>query len=76
MSQQPEALRLADALNEKPDSDGHCREAATNLRRLHEVNQELLEALKGVLEVFAKPHNETLLEVIAARAAIAKGEQK
>ena len=41
MSEQPAALRLADALNEKPDSDGHCREAAAELRRLHEeVNEQ------------------------------------
>ena len=60
MSEQPEALRLADALNEKPDSDGHCREAAAELRRLHEVNQELLEALKlalGALEYIHKGAN-------------------
>ena len=32
----------------------------------------LLAALKGMLDVFQEPHNETLLEVVEARAAIAK----
>ena len=45
------------------------------IAKLEAQNAELLEALKGVLEVFVKPHAETLCEVIAARAAIAKGEQ-
>jgi len=47
---QPEALRLADAL------DHHSphrieREAAAELRRLHEVNAELLEALRLIQPV-------------------------
>ena len=51
MSTQPEALRLADELNEAAgDYDAwHKRlgyDAAAELRRLHEVNTELLEALK------------------------------
>ena len=37
MAEQTEAQRLADALEEKPDSDGHCRQAAAELRRLHEI---------------------------------------
>lgn len=41
-----EALRLAEVLREKPDSDGHCLQASAELRRLHALNQELLEALK------------------------------
>ena len=74
MSKQPAALRLADELDEKPDSDGHCREAAAELRRLHEVNQELLEALKSLVQVVAHldPCPATLEQ---ARAAITKGEQ-
>ena len=46
MSDKPEALRLADELERVygyPDTDA----AAAELRRLHEVNQELLEALKA-----------------------------
>ena len=42
---QPEALRLADFL----DVDGRP-DAATALRRLHEVNAELLAALKHAAE--------------------------
>ena len=37
MTQQTEAQRLADALEEKPDSDGHCRQAAAELRRLEVI---------------------------------------
>lgn len=63
MSAKPEALRLADAL-EIADANisliddtlwvkinpGTLDEAAAELRRLHEVNQELLEALKKMVE--------------------------
>jgi hypothetical protein len=45
MSAQPEALRLADALT-ADDFGPLTNEAAAELRRLHEVNQELLEALE------------------------------
>ena len=74
MNTQPEALRLADWL------DGHSNgpmdnkhNAAAELRRLHEVNQELLEALNGLMSV------STLMgwNIEIARAAIIKatGEQ-
>lgn len=50
---QPEALRLADALEKWAKDyaptehwDAMGVESATELRRLHEVNQELLQALK------------------------------
>lgn len=53
MTKQPEALRLADILEKMPL--GKCDEqAAAELRRLHEVNQELLEALRINLEVLEK----------------------
>jgi hypothetical protein len=46
MSEQPEALRLADALDVGEISyTGMCK-AAAELRRLHAVNEELLNALK------------------------------
>lgn len=48
MSTQPEALRLANALEKYWGAErGHDRErqAAAELRRLHAVNEELLEAL-------------------------------
>jgi len=63
---QPEALRLADALDERrvtrwvhatgdtPRAAGYavdveCAQAAAELRRLHEVNAELVEAIKAAL---------------------------
>ena len=44
MADQPEALRLADSLAAGFSDCGP--EAAAELRRLHAVNQELLEALR------------------------------
>ena len=74
MTTQPEALRLADALDVGEISyTGMCK-AATELRRLHESNQELLALLKECIHfVEYDPGN-----VIGkkARAAIAKGEAK
>lgn len=87
MSEQPEALRLAEwaewfckNVNDPKDFRWvHMAKAAAELRRLHEVNQELLEALEllasytesceGLLN--ASPAG----QVLKARAAIAKGEQ-
>jgi hypothetical protein len=48
MTTQPEALRLADKMSSYSLSSGyawHCHKAAAELRRLHEVNQELVAAL-------------------------------
>ena len=42
-TKQPEALRLADLLD--GDAAAHHEDAAAELRRLHKVNQELLEEL-------------------------------
>ncbi len=47
--QKPEALRLADILQHKIPSIECLEIAATELRRLHEVNAELVEALKELL---------------------------
>ena len=44
MNRQPEALRLADDLDAYHTRSEH-KEAAAELRRLHNVNTELLEAL-------------------------------
>lgn len=74
-TKQPKALRLADALNEKPDSDGDCREAAAELRRLHEVNQELLEALKLADALLWGANMNAVVVERKVKAAIAKGEQ-
>jgi hypothetical protein len=69
MNKQPEALRLADALT-TPYTEIN-REAATELRRLHEVNVELLESLQGLMHEWTTP-TEYLDAAKAARAAIAK----
>jgi hypothetical protein len=67
---QPEALRLADYLTDRNRLDLTCDEAAAELRRLHEVNQELLAVLKTALPEL----DDTTW--VQARAAIAKGEMK
>ena len=90
MNKQPEALRLADVLEHfymnigKFDSYG----AAAELRRLHEANQVMLEALKEMLaaeRMSIRPPTtvmqaeERLARIRSAaakaEAAIAKGEQ-
>ena len=84
MTKQPEALRLADWLesDDMPTEQASCADAAAELRRLHEVNQELLGALNDVLSM---PEYDGTTETSVkrreakhkARAAIAKtqGEQ-
>jgi hypothetical protein len=56
---QPEALRLADALDDEFTqgriSNHNGRKAAVELRRLHEVNQDLLKALHEALETEQEP---------------------
>jgi hypothetical protein len=49
MTEKSEALRLADFLDDQYDPSHNLEEAAAELRRLHAVNQELLEALKECL---------------------------
>jgi hypothetical protein len=75
---QPEALRLADACDTLtklllvvPGLD--TIEASAELRRLHESNQELIAALKEMLDGENKSFRELCEQ---ARAAIAKGEAK
>ena len=77
MTDQPEALRLADALVRPDDSlrlaDGNylMPQAAAELRRLHVVNQELLAALKMLLN-----NNESLVGERTALLVVAKAEGK
>ena len=56
---QPEALLLADALDDEfaqgRISNHNGRKAAVELRRLHEVNQDLLKALHEALETEQEP---------------------
>ena len=59
MNNQPEALRLADTLDTLGFDFQTPRLAAAELRRLHEVNQELVEALKTSFTWIQKsPHGD------------------
>lgn len=54
MTKQPEALRLADGLEQGFQTgsiSAQLDQAAAELRRLHDVNTELVEALKNLLDV-------------------------
>ena len=91
MSEQPEALRLADMF--EAGNCGYPSRAAAELRRLHEVNQELLEALKLALRTLEYIHegannqgphtgiswrcvsNKAEPAITTISVAIAKGEQ-
>ncbi len=81
MTTQPEALRLADALNCATDDDcGYCQPCviATELRRLHSLNGELLEALR-LIERLTREADGIAINVRdmlggIARAAIARAE--
>ena len=78
MNEQPEALRLA-AHAEANSNFGDMKSIAAELRRLHEVNQELLAALKAYQKAGCGNSTDFALQSdagILARAAIAKGEQK
>jgi hypothetical protein len=70
---QPEALRLADCLETEKVGAILGDSAAAELRRLHESNQELIAALKEMLDGENKSFRELCEQ---ARAAIAKGETK
>ena len=74
MKTQPNALRLAHALDLYATGDAHQRnieQAADELRRLHEANQELLEVLKEILDGEGKSFRNIWEQ---ARAAINKAE--
>ncbi len=72
MTTQPEVLNRAIKLALRLECAGQ-NEAAAELRRLHEVNQELVAALKEMLDGENKSFRELCEQ---ARAAIAKGELK
>jgi hypothetical protein len=72
VSKQPEALRLADELEDCRTPMPRERRAAAELRRLHAVNAELVEALKGLLNSDAWERRDACA---AARAAIARAEE-
>jgi len=78
MNEQPEALRLADVL-ETFGLSQLSKDAAVELRRLHAVNGELLEALNDLAQWFDGEVGHHMDEPYAAqiaRAAIAKAEGK
>jgi hypothetical protein len=83
VSKQPEALWLADLLDGDPNSKAQHIEAAAELRRLHAVNAELLEALRLALESHGRmlmsdpPQDAWKAYGVEekARAAIAKAEE-
>lgn len=63
MADQPEALRLADGLQHQAAWERHygpshlldfLLQAAAELRRLHEVNQELLETLQDLCDTLGE----------------------
>jgi len=74
---QPEALRLADELAEwEFSSTGRCEKAAAELRRLHSLNEELLNALHCI-SLAAQDSGSTREGMgLEARKAIAKAEGK
>ena len=80
-TQQPEALRLADALVADAVSPIDLK-AAAELRRLYEENQLMLEALKLAEESlgsFVSDHGWSQIDMDnldTVTAAIAKGEQQ
>jgi hypothetical protein len=87
MSEQPTALRLADEL---ADYTGFTvtgmDQAAAELRRLHELNQELLESLKDAADAiehwgayapdYFKTKHDLQADIDRARDIIAKAEGK
>jgi len=75
MTTQPEALRLADWMEWNDASmEVPTRRAAAELRRLHAVNQELLEALEMLARLGNGEHYGNSEGNMIARAAIAKAE--
>ena len=75
MSTQPEALRLADALEASVVYGYDDTAAAAELRRLHAVNAELLEALRLIAETeWVDAALDPQRAVRVARAAIDKAE--
>ena len=78
MTTQPEALRLADELEDSlysadgtslsPYGQGIADKAAAEVRRLHESNQELLAALKLARSIIGHPddaHTRMISDAIA-----------
>jgi hypothetical protein len=73
---QPEALRLADALLTGSHHRPVLDRSATELRRLHAVNQELGAALRLALPFVTFAQGSDVLHEIRAAIAKAEGELK
>lgn len=77
MTNQPEALRLADELEEL-GYNALRSQVAAELRRLHEVNQELVEALESIAEYWNQDSNTAAMHdacwhsINTAKAALSK----
>ena len=69
---QPEALRLADWLERRTMIMFEDKQAAAELRRLHEVNAELVEALAEIAEWTERYTTPGHPISTVARAALAK----
>lgn len=69
MTTQPEALRLADLIENGPRRSGDTAIAA-ELRRLHAINAELVATMKEVVRISDRQHDAWG----AARVAIHKAE--
>jgi hypothetical protein len=81
MTDQPEALMLANILQHRIPSIECLERAAAELRRLHEVNAELLAALKSLIDTRHKHFINNEIDGMhgwdeKALAAIAKAEGK
>lgn len=72
---QPEALRLADALSSAyAMTYEDAMQAAAELRRLHEVNVQLTDTLKEMVEAFQHDASLDNPSLAVARAALAKAQ--
>ena len=68
----PETLRLTEWLETSPNT--RDKKAAAELRRLHEVNQELVEALEFAQAIIGHP-DDAGSKFIAATIAKARGTE-
>jgi hypothetical protein len=78
-TQQPKALRLADLIDHGSTSTQIERETAAELRRLHSVNAELLDALNRIASIELQMNGGDWDEITEAQAiaeaAIAKAQE-
>ena len=70
---QPEALRLADQIDVW-GKDSSLDKAAAELRRLHEVNAELVEAIANLIKVKGRHNTEIAYQRLVAAYDKAQGD--